>query len=172
MWSFALAALLACSQTAAPPAAAPVAAPVPAPVAEPAPVVEAPPAEAKPAPAAAKLNLNVATADELMTVPGMNKRMVHEFEEYRPYKSVAQFRKEIGKYVDPPTVEGYLGFVYVPVDANGADKATWMQLPGLDDAEADAVVGGRPYADRAAVEAALTGKVDDVAAAMVLVAAP
>ena len=26
--------------------------------------------------------------------------MRHEFEEYRPYKSIEQFRREIGKYID------------------------------------------------------------------------
>ena len=26
--------------------------------------------------------------------------MAHEFQEYRPYKSMQQFRREIGKYVD------------------------------------------------------------------------
>jgi len=26
--------------------------------------------------------------------------MNHEFEEYRPYKSMEQFQREIGKYVD------------------------------------------------------------------------
>jgi hypothetical protein len=26
--------------------------------------------------------------------------MLHEFKEYRPYKSIEQFRREIGKYVD------------------------------------------------------------------------
>jgi hypothetical protein len=26
--------------------------------------------------------------------------MTHEFMEYRPYKNLEQFRKEIGKYVD------------------------------------------------------------------------
>jgi hypothetical protein len=35
-----------------------------------------------------------------MTIPGMTARMVHEFEEYRPYTSLQQFRREIGKYVD------------------------------------------------------------------------
>jgi hypothetical protein len=35
-----------------------------------------------------------------MTIPGMTNRMVHEFEEYRPYTSIEQFRREIGKYVD------------------------------------------------------------------------
>ena len=49
----------------------------------------------------AKLNINTASqADFLGTIPGSGNRMVHEFEEYRPYKSILQFRKEIGKYVD------------------------------------------------------------------------
>jgi hypothetical protein len=30
--------------------------------------------------------------------------MAHEFEEYRPYTSVEQFRREIGKYVDAKEV--------------------------------------------------------------------
>lgn len=46
------------------------------------------------------LNLNTATAEEIALIPGMTPRMVHEFEEYRPYKSMAQFNQEIGKYVD------------------------------------------------------------------------
>jgi hypothetical protein len=34
----------------------------------------------------------------------MGKRMLHEFKEYRPYKTIEQFRKEIGKYVDQKEV--------------------------------------------------------------------
>ncbi|HWQ03329.1 MAG TPA: hypothetical protein VNL38_02515, partial [Candidatus Nitrosotenuis sp.] len=47
-----------------------------------------------------QLNLNTATREEILLIPGMGNRMVREFFEYRPYKSLAQFRKEIGKYVD------------------------------------------------------------------------
>jgi len=50
------------------------------------------------------LNLNEASAEDLGTIPGMNARMVHEFEEYRPYSSLQQFRREIGKYVDEDEV--------------------------------------------------------------------
>ena len=46
------------------------------------------------------LNLNSASRDEIMLIPGMSARMAHEFEEYRPYTSLEQFRREIGKYVD------------------------------------------------------------------------
>jgi DNA uptake protein ComE-like DNA-binding protein len=51
-----------------------------------------------------QIDLNKASRDEIMLIPGMTPRMAREFEEYRPYKNIEQFRKEIGKYVDPKEV--------------------------------------------------------------------
>jgi DNA uptake protein ComE-like DNA-binding protein len=45
------------------------------------------------------INLNTASAEVLMTVPGAGQRMTHEFEEYRPWRTKEQFDREIGKYV-------------------------------------------------------------------------
>ena len=96
---------------------------------------------------AKKVNLNTASRDEfLAAIPNLGNRMVHEFEEYRPYKSIQQFRKEIGKYVSPEQVSEYEKYVFVPIDPNQADAATLQQIPGLDAAEAEALVKGRPYA--------------------------
>jgi DNA uptake protein ComE-like DNA-binding protein len=50
------------------------------------------------------IDLNSATADEILLIPGVGPRMRHEFEEYRPYNSMAKFRREIGKYVKPDEV--------------------------------------------------------------------
>jgi DNA uptake protein ComE-like DNA-binding protein len=50
------------------------------------------------------IDLNKATREEIMLIPGMTRRMAHEFEEYRPYTSLGQFDKEIGKYVDAAEV--------------------------------------------------------------------
>ena len=50
------------------------------------------------------LDLNSATAEEIELIPGVAGKMRHEFEEYRPYRGIEQFRREIGKYVDPPEV--------------------------------------------------------------------
>jgi DNA uptake protein ComE-like DNA-binding protein len=47
-----------------------------------------------------RLNLNTASDEEILAIPGIGKRMLHEFKEYRPYKSIEQFRREIGKYID------------------------------------------------------------------------
>lgn len=46
------------------------------------------------------IDVNAATEEEILLIPGVGSRMQHEFEEYRPYQSIAQFRREIGKYVD------------------------------------------------------------------------
>jgi len=46
------------------------------------------------------INLNSASEEDILLIPGINKRMAHEFQEYRPYKSMQQFRREIGKYVN------------------------------------------------------------------------
>lgn len=101
--------------------------------------------------AAAKLNLNTVTEEELLTtIPGFGNRMVREFFEYRPYVSIQQFRREIGKYVDEAQVADYEQYVYVPVNVNESDAATLMQIPGVDQAAADALVAARPYTDNAA----------------------
>ena len=46
-----------------------------------------------------KIKLNTATRDEILLIPGAGNRMAREFAEYRPWKTQAQFEKEIGKYV-------------------------------------------------------------------------
>ena len=92
-----------------------------------------------------RFNLNTATGDEFLTIPNMNNRMVREFFEYRPYISILQFRREIGKYVDEQQVADYEAYVYVPVDVNESDAATLMQLPGVDEAVAESLMAARPY---------------------------
>jgi DNA uptake protein ComE-like DNA-binding protein len=50
------------------------------------------------------IDLNTATGEEILLIPGVGPRMRHEFEEYRPYRSIERFRREIGKYVSPQEV--------------------------------------------------------------------
>ncbi len=57
------------------------------------------------------VNLNTASDDDLNTIPGMSRRMLREFKEYRPYKTIEQFRKEIGKYVNPKEVARFERFI-------------------------------------------------------------
>ena len=46
------------------------------------------------------VDLNTATDEEILLIPGVGSRMLREFKEYRPYTTIEQFRREIGKYVD------------------------------------------------------------------------
>jgi len=77
------------------------------------------------------LNLNTASEDEILKIPGVGKRMAHEFEEYRPYKSLAQFRQEIGKYVDEKEVARLEQYVFVPINLNTASDADILSIPGV-----------------------------------------
>ncbi len=57
------------------------------------------------------VNLNTATSEELALIPGIDDRMIHEFEEYVPYADMAEFDREIGKYVDEEEVARYRQYV-------------------------------------------------------------
>lgn len=46
------------------------------------------------------IDLNTASDDEILLIPGIGRRMLREFKEYRPYTNIEQFRREIGKYVN------------------------------------------------------------------------
>jgi DNA uptake protein ComE-like DNA-binding protein len=50
------------------------------------------------------VNINTATDAEILRIPGVGPRMLREFKEYRPWTSIEQFRREIGKYVDKAEV--------------------------------------------------------------------
>jgi DNA uptake protein ComE-like DNA-binding protein len=110
--------------------------------------------------ATAKLNLNTVTEDQLLsTIPNFSTRMVREFMEYRPYISIQQFRKEIGKYVSAEQVSTYEQYVYVPIDVDQTDTATLQQLPGVDATIAEQLIAGRPYGSSQAFLAKLAGLV-------------
>jgi DNA uptake protein ComE-like DNA-binding protein len=109
----------------------------------------------------AKLNLNTLTEDQLMsTIPNFSSRMVREFFEYRPYVSIQQFRREIGKYVDDAQVALYEQYVFVPLDPNNADADTLKQIPGVDDTLAASLIAGRPYASNQAFLDVLSQSLD------------
>jgi DNA uptake protein ComE-like DNA-binding protein len=78
-----------------------------------------------------QLNLNSASEEEILLIPGLGKRMLHEFQEYRPYKTIAQFRKEIGKYVDQKEVARLEQYVFVSIPLNTASDDDILTIPGL-----------------------------------------
>jgi DNA uptake protein ComE-like DNA-binding protein len=77
------------------------------------------------------LNLNTATREEILLIPNLGNKMVHEFLEYRPYKAMAQFRREMGKYVDDAEVARLEQYVFVPINLNTASDEAILSIPAL-----------------------------------------
>ena len=76
------------------------------------------------------VNLNTGTPEEILLIPRAGKRMVREFAEYRPWKTWAQFDKEISKYVGQPETDRLKQYVFIPVRLNTATDADILSIPG------------------------------------------
>jgi DNA uptake protein ComE-like DNA-binding protein len=92
-----------------------------------------------------QLDLNSASAEEIMLVPQMSRRMAHEFEEYRTYTSLDQFRREIGKYVDEDEVARLEQYVFIPMNLNEASADDFMTIPGMSRRMVHEFEEYRPY---------------------------
>ena len=90
-------------------------------------------------------NLNTTAEVDFKMIPGVGDRMAHEFEEYRPYMSIKQFKREIGKYVDENEVSRYLNYVFVPVELNTSTEDDIKLLPGVGNRISHEFIEYRPY---------------------------
>lgn len=77
------------------------------------------------------INLNNATKEEMALIPNIGPRMIHEFEEYRPYRAMTQFRREMAKYIDAKEVARLEQYVFVPLSLNTASDEDLLTIPGL-----------------------------------------
>jgi DNA uptake protein ComE-like DNA-binding protein len=108
-----------------------------------------------------QINLNTASREEIMLIPGMSSRMAHEFEEYRPYSSLEQFRREIGKYVDDDEVARLEQYVFVPLALNSASADDLMTIPGMTPKMVHEFEEYRPYASMEQFRREIGKYVDD-----------
>ena len=92
-----------------------------------------------------QINLNTAPREEIMVIPGMSGRMAHEFEEYRPYTSLDQFRREMGKYVDDAEVARLEQYVFIPMNLNDAPLTDFETIPGMTPKMVHEFEEYRPY---------------------------
>ncbi|MEW5918440.1 MAG: helix-hairpin-helix domain-containing protein [Gemmatimonadota bacterium] len=91
------------------------------------------------------INLNTATKEEILLIPGVGNRMLHEFEEYRPYNHLAKFHREIDKYVDDAELARLEQYVFVPINLNTASDADILTIPGLGNRMLGEFKEYRPY---------------------------
>jgi len=76
------------------------------------------------------VNLNTGTREEIMLIPGAGARMAREFAEYRPWKTWAQFDREIGKYVGQAETDRFKQYVFIPINLNTATDDEILSIPG------------------------------------------
>jgi DNA uptake protein ComE-like DNA-binding protein len=108
------------------------------------------------------LNLNTASDDDMRLVPGVGDKMVHEFDEYRPWDGgMLRFRREIGKYVDEAEVARLEQYVFVPMDLNTASNEDLHTVPGAGDRMVYEFDEYRPYVDMAQFRREMGKYVDD-----------
>jgi DNA uptake protein ComE-like DNA-binding protein len=91
------------------------------------------------------INLNAASRDEILLIPGVGNRMLREFLEYRPYAALAVFHREIDKYVDDAELARLELYVFVPLDLNKASDADLLTIPGLGNRMLREFKEYRPY---------------------------
>ena len=108
------------------------------------------------------INLNTASNEEMLLVPGAGPKMAHEFDEYRPWEGgIARFRREIGKYVDDEEVARFEQYVFVPMDLNNASSEDLHTIPGVGDRMVHEFEEYRPYVSMAQFRREIGKYVDD-----------
>jgi len=78
-----------------------------------------------------QIDLNEATREEILMLPMGTNRWVREFFEYRPYRGLAQFHREMAKYVDEEKVDAMEQYVFVKIDLNTASDDDILTIPGV-----------------------------------------
>ena len=106
-------------------------------------------------------NLNTTEEKDFKMIPGVGDKMAHEFGEYRPYTSILQFKREIGKYVDEQEVARYLDYVFVPVELNTSSEDDIKALPGIGKKMTHEFLEYRPYKNLAQFRKEIGKYVDD-----------
>jgi DNA uptake protein ComE-like DNA-binding protein len=108
-----------------------------------------------------QVNLNAATDAEIQLIPALAPRLLGEFKEYRPYRALAEFRREIGKYVDDKEVARLEQYVFVPINLNTASDADILTIPGMGQRMLGEFKEYRPYKAMAQFRREIGKYVDD-----------
>jgi len=107
------------------------------------------------------INLNTATREEILLIPGAGKKMAREFDEYRPWKSFKQFDKEIGKYVGPDETARLAQYCFIPINLNTASDEDILSIPGVGPKLLAEFKEYRPYQSLKQFERAIGKYVDE-----------
>lgn len=73
-------------------------------------LILAAPAQAQTITCKAKININTASDAQLKAI-GLGPKLISEVHDYRPFKSAAHIKKELGKYMKAPSMTQLLNCV-------------------------------------------------------------
>ena len=97
------------------------------------------------------INLNTASRDEILLVPGAGNRMAREFAEYRPWKTWAQFDKEISKYVGQEATDKLKQYCFIPGESQHRHRCRHLKHSRRRFAHGSGVQGIPAMEDQSAV---------------------
>jgi len=106
------------------------------------------------------VNLNTATKEEILLIPGAGNKMTIEFPEYRPWKTFAQFDRQIGKYVGQEATDKLKQYVFIPVNLNTATDEDILTIPGAGPRMVREFKEYRPWTSKAQFEKEIGKYVD------------
>ena len=107
------------------------------------------------------IDLNDVTDEEILLIPGVGNRMLHEFREYAPFEALAVFHREIDKYVDDDELARLEQYVYVRIDLNTASDEAILSIPGIGSRMLREFKEYRPYEAMAQFRREMGKYVDD-----------
>ena len=91
-----------------------------------------------------KLNVNFASKEELLTLPGIDDALTAAIMTTRPFAALDDLRKVEG--MTQQTFDDMLEFIEItPLNINAATVAQLQILPDVDEQMARAIIDGRPY---------------------------
>ncbi len=93
------------------------------------------------------VNVNTTTDEEWRLVPGIGAHMLMDFKANRPFRSLASFSQEIGKYLPAKDAAQLMQYVFVPLDVNAAPDDDLRTIPGMTPKVLTAITRHRPYRD-------------------------
>ena len=106
------------------------------------------------------VNLNTATKEEILLIPGAGNRMTIEFPEYRPWTSFAQFDRQISKYVGQEATDKLKQYVFIPVKLNTGTDEDILSIPGAGARMVREFKEYRPWTSKAQFEKEIGKYVD------------
>jgi DNA uptake protein ComE-like DNA-binding protein len=96
--------------------------------------------------AAVRININTASEEQLLTIPGVGAKIADELMEYRPYSTKEQFEKELGKYLDAEALAALESHVTIGLaNMNTSTEEELLTIPGVGPKVVDEIMEYRDY---------------------------